>query len=397
MKAPLILLSCAALFLASCEKNDSAVEPVKPAVAQEDVVLKEGILVFKNRNTMREYNSMLNAKGFDYSNAWEKEKGFESIARILNEVKKAERQLEVDFLRGKTPAELQRLRHTPAPHSAQYTKWVNAGVLRVTKDSDGAESFDVNASHTHFTNVMNAEGFVAFGDTLFQFKGNQIKSTTKGLSGAVALRAASATDPQQQIVVKESAFCDEQNSKAQKRGTGEVTFNNSDKTEVRFDNDKRATIIKTSLYSEILYDARKQNFVDFWIEAWSREKDFWGNWRDADYLDGIYAIEGNWAWNAVVNPNYNSSYPLVVPGFTRGTSSVYYAPSSYPGYIKLDRTTGAPQFGNQLFPNGTYTPYFDPSLGYNYVISRGIKLDNGSVFKCIPRHHWPEAILTWRL
>ena len=344
---------------------------------------------------MREYNFKLNAKGFGYSNAWEKAQGFESIACILNEVKKAENQLEVDFLRGKTAADLQRLRHTPAPHSALYTKWVDAGALRVTKDSDGAESFDVNASHTHFTNVMNAEGFVAFGDTLFQFKGNQIKSTTKGLPGAAALRAASATDPKQQITVKESAFCGEQQPGLQNRGTNTVTFNDSDYSEVRFDNNNRATTIKAFLYSEILYDAGKQNYVDFWMEASCRVKNFWGNWRDADFGDGIWAVEANWSWNAVVNPFSFSSQQLFVSGFTQGNSSVYYSPGNKPGYIKLDYTTGAPQFGNQIFPNGTYTPNFDPSLGYNYIISQGIKLNRGSVFKNIPNAHRPEAILTW--
>ncbi|RAK65163.1 hypothetical protein DLM85_16630 [Hymenobacter edaphi] len=388
-----MVLSCVAagLSLASCEKEPAGEAAPQPKVSEE-VVLRNGILVFKDRKTMREFNARLNAKGTAYADQWEQSLGFESMAHILNEVKAAETQLEVDFLRGKTAAQLTQLRQQPALHSALYTKWVNAGVLRAEKSPDGGETLDVNASHTHYTNVMNADGMVAFGDTLYQYRGNKIKVTTKGLGQAAALKAASASDAAQHITVKTSPFRYESQQGQQR--TNEITYNGNQWRDA-YNGSKQKAIIKVSLYSEILYDAHKQNFVDFWIEARCLKKNFWGNWVDESFGDGIWGIEATYSWTAQVNPFWYSTMTLNVPGYTPGNAYVYYVPDTHPGTIKMDYTTGAPQFGNQLFPNGTYTPYFDPSTGYNYYISQGIKIDNNSIFKCIPVNFRPEAVLYW--
>lgn len=402
------LLFCALLGgFAGCTKQDnkltpatalSADESIPQAKAKEDVVLQNGILVFKDRATMRTYNSDLNREGIVYADAWEKSMKFESMAHILNEVNTAERKLEEDFLVGKSEDELSRLSKEPAPHTALYTKWVNAGTLRVEKEPDGGEYLGVNASHTHYTNVLNAQGLVAFGDTVYQYKGNLIKATTQGISSLPALQAATASDPKQEITVKQSPFRYEPKPAAGNRATNEISFNDYDFADAYYDNNKRKTVVTVYLFSEILGDAHKRNFVDFWIEASCRKKDFWGRWRDVANGDGMWAIEATYSWNAVVTPfSYsNPNLTLNVPGYTRGVAYVYHHFPNFPGFIKLDYTTGAPQFGNQLFPNGTYTPYFDPSLGYNYYISQGIKLDRGSVFKCIPIHHRSEAVLTWK-
>lgn len=272
-----------------------------------------------------------------------------------------------------------------------------AGVLRVEKEADGAEKLGINASHTHYTNVMNSEGLVAAGDTVYQFKGNKLKVTTKGLSSVAALQAATASEPTQQITVKVSPFRYEKTGQTgQQRSTNEITFDNNDYVDA-YNNSKERSTMKVALYSEILGDAHTQNRVDFWIEATCEHKNFWGNWVNNSFGDGIWSIEANWSWNAVVWTSFANSYPLSLPGFTQGNSSINYVPDSHPGYIKLDYTTGAPQFGNQIFPNGTYTPYLTPGVGYNYYINQGIKLDNGSQFTLIPVQFRPQAILTWRL
>lgn len=162
------------------------------------------------------------------------------------------------------------------------------------------------------------------------------------------------------------------------------------------------TDIKVALYSDIptdQYDTRKSNYVDFWIEATCESKNFWGNWHQNNAGNGISAIDCNYSWTAIVNAyayQAGAAYSLTVPGYTPGNARYYYAPPGQVAYIKLDYTSGTPQNGYQLRPNGTYTPYFDPSLGYNYYIYQGIKIDRGSVFKCIPVNSKPIAILDWQ-
>ena len=237
---------------------------------------------------------------------------------------------------------------------------------------------------------MNADGLVAFGDTVCQYKGNKIKMTTKGLSNVAVLQAATVSEPAQQVTVVLSPFRYEQ--VGQQRSTNQLVVNYNDFVDAYNNNHERSTM-KVAMYSDLLYDAHKQNYVDFWMEATCEHKNFWGNWVNNDFGDGIWSIEANWSWNAVVNESEMSSLQVNAPGYTRGVQSLNYVPSSHPGYIKLDYTTGAPQFGNQIFPNGTYTPYFNPSI--NYWISQGIKLDQGSTFKLIPVQWRPEALLTW--
>lgn len=200
-----VCATAALCTLASCEKK-AAIEPGAPTAVKADVVLKDGILVFKDRETLRRYNAELNAKGTQYADEWEKSMSFQSVSRIFNEVRLAEDALEKEVIKGKSADELASLRKEPAPHTTLYTKWVNAGVLRVSVEPDGAERLEVNSAHTHYTNVMNTEGLVAFGDTIYQYKGNQIKSTTKGLANLTALKAAIATDPDQQIKVQLASF-----------------------------------------------------------------------------------------------------------------------------------------------------------------------------------------------
>ncbi len=399
MKTKQLLLPIACLGIAlglfGCEKK-SAIEPVPQKMAKADVSVKDGILVFKDWTTLRLYNANLNAKGIQYADEWEKSMHFESVAHILNEVNVAEAKLEESFLLGKSAEELKRLSNEPAPHTALYTRWVNAGTLRVEKEADGAEKVGVDASHTHYTNVMNSEGLVAAGDTIYQFKGNKIKVTTKGLANVVALKAATASEPGQQISVQVNPFrYDKTGQSGQQRSTNELTFDGNDYVDAYNNNHERSTI-KVALFSEILDEAHKRNRVDFWIEATCEHKNFWGNWVNNEFGDGIYAIEADWSWNADVNPYiYARSTYLRVENFTVGRQTLRFLPDTRAGYIKMDYTTGAPQFGNQIFPNGTYTAYFDPSLGYNYYISQGIKINRGSTFKLIPVRYRPEALLTW--
>ncbi len=348
---------------------------------------------------MKNFNSYLNAKGVEYANNWEKSLGFESMAHIINNVRDAENKLEKDFLQGKSADELARLKQMPAPHTALYTKWVNAGTLRVVKDADGAEELDVNASHTLFTNVLNAEGIVAFGDTVYQFKGHDMKMTTKGLNNLTALRAATQSDPASQITVRESLFPDEQRTKNPK-GVGtasRIVYNGQPQqtqTQYRESSTDRKIVMTVSFYSNLLDtslpDVFRENDVDFWYEAKAEYKNYWGNWKLRDNGNGISGLTAQYNWYATIQPNPNTSPNILfVPGYSGGYANPdhSYLASAKPNIVKFDSSTGAPQFGNQTAPNGRYGySYFAGtfnSADYPYwSITQGLLLERNSSFTC---------------
>jgi len=384
----------------SCEKN-SVIEPAPTAgTMKPEVVLKDGVLVFKSRKDMKNYASYLNARGVEYADKWEKSLGFKSMAHILAEVREAEDKLEVEVLQGKSDAELAILKAGPVPHSAQYTKWVNAGTLRVTKDADGAETLDVNASHSLFTNVLNAEGIVAFGDTVYQFKGDAMKVTTNGLSDLAALRTSEKSNSSRHITVQRP-FTGEQPNKALKGGLNanpvisDLVISNGNQQEAQNQYEvggtPRKITMKVSLYSE-LYDVPNpsnndvvyfRNNVDFWFEAKSEYKNFWGNWKLQEIGKGFNSVIANYRWSAFVQKFLYSNYDVIsVPGYTSGAANpdLSYLAQAKPNVARFDRNFGAPQFGNQIAPNGIYGPFStDNGAGAGYI-TRGLLLDTGSSF-----------------
>lgn len=398
------------LLLSGCEKkSDSEVAPAPAVMSEQDVVLKDGILTFKNRKALKDFNSYLNAKGAAYSNQWEKSLGFESMAHILRAVTDAENKLEEDFLKGKSADELAQLKNTPAPHSALYTKWVNAGTLRVTKDADGAETFGVNASHDLFTNVLNAEGVVAFGDTVYQFKGHDIKTTTRGLSNLAALQSATQSNPAYRIVVKQNLFPDEQRA-LQPAGAANRIVYNGPTQETNYQWDKQKITMRVHFYSNLVdtndVGIYKENDVDFWYEAEAESKNFWGNWKKVDNGSGISGLTAQYTWGAVVVP-YTSTYVsnFNIPGYTDGSANQNwsYLASSKPNIVKFDYTTGAAQFGNQVAPNGHYdSNYFSQnsaqfrqySNGPYWTIQSGLLLLRGT-FVCYDASGSRSATVNW--
>lgn len=394
------LITCAitgSVLLSSCEKrSDSEVAPASSVMSKRDVVLQDGVLVFKDRKTMKNFNSYLNAKGVEYANQWEKSLNFESMAHILNDVRDADNKLEADLIKGKSADEITQLQKTPAPHTALYTKWVNAGTLRVAKDADGTETLGVNASHTLFTNVLNAEGIVAFGDTVYQFKGHTMKVTTKGLSNLDALRSATQSDPSGQITVRESIFPDEQRAQISKNAgvANRIVYSGNvqqSQTQYRESSTDRKVVMSVYFYSNLLDtslpDVFRENDVDFWYEAKAEYKS-WGSWKLRDNGNGISALTAQYSWHAQVKPNPIQTLPVFdVPGYTSGYANPdhSYLASSRPNSVKFDSSTGAPQFGNQTVPNGRYGyGYFAGtfnSADYPYwSITEGLLLDRYSVF-----------------
>lgn len=394
------LVTCAiagSVLLSSCEKeSDSKGAPAPSVMSQQDVVVKDGILVFKDRKTMKNFNSYLNAKGVEYANQWEKSLNFVSMAHILNDVIDADTKLEADILKGKSADEVAQLQKTPAPHTALYTKWVNAGTLRVAKDADGTETLDVNASHNLFTNVLNAEGIVAFGDTVYQFKGHNMKVTTKGLSNLDALRSATQSDPSRQITVRKSLFPDEQRAQSSNNsGTANrIVYNGpiqQSQYQYRESSTDRKVTMSVYFYSNLvdtsLPDVFRENDVDFWYEAKAEYKS-WGSWRLRDNGNGISALTAQYSWQAEVMPNpVTSPAVFTVPGYSTGYANPdhSYLASSRPNRVKFDSSTGSPQFGNQTLPNGRYGyGYFGAtfnSADYPYwSITRGLMLDRNSIF-----------------
>lgn len=384
-------------LLSSCEKNsESEVQPASSVMSKQDVVLQDGILVFKDRKTMKNFNSYLNAKGVEYANQWERSLGFESMAHILNDVRDADNKLQENIIKGKSADEVAQLQKMPAPHSALYTKWVNAGTLRVTKDADGIETLDVNTTHNLFTNVLNAEGIVAFGDTVYQFKGHTLKVTTKGLSNLDALRAATQSDPSHQIIVRETLLPDKQQLQSSKNpGTANLVVYTGPVQEFqkqyRESSTDRKVTMRVYFYSNLLDTSDptifRENDVDFWYEAKAEYKT-WGQWKLRDNGNGISALTAQYSWHAQVKPYVNRTLPVFdVPGYTAGYANPdhSYLASSKPNYVKFDSSTGAPQFGNQTVPNGRYgysyfSGTFNPSDYPYWGITEGLKLDAGGVF-----------------
>ena len=286
-----------------------------------------------------------------------------------------------------------------------------------------------------FTNVLNADGVVAFGDTVYQYKGRYIKRTMNGFSNLTALKAATQSDSTRDIVVNVVAFSDEQRIEKEKNhvqtsttpltvtSTSDlVVFNDFQDaiTNYSVGGTSRRVILTASLYSELYDIPERANFyhfnnVDFWFQARAEYKNFWGNWKPQEGGKGISSLTANYSWTAAILLNadnspsiYNNIY---VTDYTSGSVpnfSYPYLATSKPGTIRFDKTTGTPTNGYQIAPNGVYGPQFfnrngEIRNGYGdqlyldskFTISQGLKLNSGAVFTCTVDGSNVTTILNW--
>jgi len=134
-------------------------------------------LVFQNIAHLSTALDVLERESEEYTKSLEVALDFKSQARMLTEIMIDEEILIDEFMKpyaSLTDEEIHDL-YLEEPRSEAYKNALSLGILRVEEDSYDAHVYSLNLVDPTMAPVVNKEGFVQVGDTLWQYTSNQIK------------------------------------------------------------------------------------------------------------------------------------------------------------------------------------------------------------------------------
>lgn len=171
-----ILLFAVVLLIGGCKKD--TIELNKNNIIQNEtnnVTLKHGILNFSDRTTFEKIYSELIMMSKEQADEWEKKLGFVSQRYIFNQIVDAENAWN-DKYQNYSQEELKKI----SPHSELYYKYVNNGLIKVFDEGTENESYNYSVFNPSYTYVINEQGFVAIGDSIYQLTADKLKIITDG-------------------------------------------------------------------------------------------------------------------------------------------------------------------------------------------------------------------------
>ncbi|WP_153882719.1 hypothetical protein [Myxococcus sp. AB025B] len=194
-----VLLGCEAAPVN--EPSPVAMSHPAPLVAQEPpVVSRAGVLVFKDRQSLKATLDQLihlDARGL---RTWNRRLGFTSLREVFEDVVEQEALIDDRYERLlQSGPEGARLVPRQPVHSDAYLQAVRQGHLKVIREEAG-EYFDYNLQQRHLAPVLDPDGRVAIGGVLMQYLPEGVKQvpykSLDDLEGAkAALARTSVTAP----------------------------------------------------------------------------------------------------------------------------------------------------------------------------------------------------------
>jgi hypothetical protein len=199
---------CLTLFLLlnSCTDENQIIPQQGNEKSTFSVTNKQGILNFSSQEGFKSIMSELQEKSLDERIEWSSKLGFQSMQDVYDEIMEAEMIIDREYeeqVKLLSEKELEELSKLPIRHSPIYEKHLASGLIKLDEEED-SDWFYPNIFNPAYAHVLNLDGLVIVGDTIFQYTAESFKMLTDGNIGRIdILKKATETIEAQNIFVAE--------------------------------------------------------------------------------------------------------------------------------------------------------------------------------------------------
>ncbi len=302
LKTVILLIAVTFVTLQSCEKKEFVkINEEKPKIA-EKIYSEEGILVFENQDVFNEtVNSLANLSEAE-RRKWEEKLGFKSIFSIYNEINDAEIALENELYAGYDESlskeELSKLGLPVDVHTDLYNKYINKGLIKEVKDTDGSEAFYMNTIDPVAALYTDENGLMVINDTLYQYTPTQIKIMPGNVSDKEILMNAKSTDKGSNIYIVD--FSDKSTISG---------YNWSKSSNWKYETSKKRYRMDISGWSWT-YGPNDYDYMGskFWPDL-KAERKRWGNWKRRSSYTPVKQLYATWSYKYTISQYWYGGYP----------------------------------------------------------------------------------------
>ena len=369
-----VLIWTTALFAVSCSKEeqkggsnstDAPSIKINTQEVTQDVQSKDGTLIFENEQHMMNELETLAKMNLEEKIKWENKYNFRSLGSIEMLINNAELEKQNAFYKNLNPdlkiADYEAMNYKYL-HTDIYKKYLAMGVIEEEVDADGNHSFSLNMKNSGLANVLNDQGEVIVGGSVYHFS---------GFEGSIASLLTNEVTNTFSILPNTA----KQNQFNWSKGyTTDGWLNLSSNERIS--------------YKVIGYDLNTSSPTlvgsTFYVNAKAQKKSF-GTWSYSNNYNPVYRITGSWTYSFSVIPNGSFSSviinstdnpPLIVLNDNDAASPLNFfvnGGNASLAYCKPNGSWVTPsiyEIYNSINVNHTFTFSFSGGCcGYNYTVS----------------------------
>ncbi|MFA5816249.1 MAG: hypothetical protein WC865_11565 [Bacteroidales bacterium] len=288
----------------SCTKDGSSDKKSDPQIliskSESALSTKNGMLLFNSFKELNKKANELNASNDEVLKKFESSMGIKTPAGMFRAVLFSEDSLS-NYYFNLPVKEQDYWKKQPQKHSEKYDMALSQGLIKIIKEKDGSEYFDLNLSQNSFATVLNAEGFVQVDTMIFQFTPTAIKMIKNGDFNLVDKLKSINTDYEDSWIIVEKMKSD---TRLKYGMINSWTVGNLESNWIITDRNIFNTPIKRirawidghsepyGSYSESCAQYIRGTYV---LRAEAMKKNFWGTWIYGDY-NPSYSVSSTWSY-----------------------------------------------------------------------------------------------------
>jgi hypothetical protein len=316
------------------KKNEETSEkiPLKSKQMDYNVTVQNGILVFHTVDDMLKYLNEGPSNGEDGSDNYEKGIGFKSMGNHFHQIIKAEKErwgFANSKIISKEEAESLRAGIIKQGYLKATKEAINNSFIKIIKD-DNEENLELNNVAPNLARVLNIDGIVKIGDTIYQYTQTTAKKIIDGDFNKIPLMIKAKTSDRKNSILVAGSCLKSSNKLAVdpdvsvQLGEGEATNCNA--------------IWCKKITSDIhlrIWNYSDHRDYQYYVMVDNRYKDIFNNWVNDDEADSW--VSGQIPLSYWINGSYYSYYMVVSSGWINdqyGYKRTLYLrngePSSYP-------------------------------------------------------------------
>ncbi|MFM9944274.1 MAG: hypothetical protein ACKVQB_03495, partial [Bacteroidia bacterium] len=217
---------------------------------------------------------------------WEAKIGFKSQRRIFNEIVEAEYEYLLKPYENLSEAELLNVTE-PKGHSDLYNLYLNKLIKVETGDATNPGTYNYIVDAPYYSSVINENGFLAIGNSIFQIKANLIKEISgKQYDKLKILDTTTKDDTYNKIKVSDIT------TMAPRSTMSTCNFPLTSQWQQNGNRRGMTTVYFTRSFINPYPYSRVQ--VQYSVNVRAQKRNNWGNWL---YVSGDCYISGTWTFN----------------------------------------------------------------------------------------------------
>jgi hypothetical protein len=305
------------LLIQSCKKEPSQVTQNQlTSVSIEEIIDKvtcqNGVLIFPTQKEFSLVNEWLNSKTHSEKLKFGENLNFTSqsqlIYQIIDEEEKSFEQFNQPFK--DLPLIEIKEKQKSWKHTNAYLSAFENGLLEVFEDSDTSNIYSLSLCDPTIASVLNIDGLVLVGDTLFQYTNETIKVCFKGgLNSLDLLKSTKSSSPLEKIFVLYDK------SSVKERGPNDYNWdgNLSKGWDYSGGGGRRGKFLRKGFSHLEQNSCNNLMTCKFLLECHAQKHSF-GSWKYSNTFMPMFIFNGSWGGDAgfVLCSNWNAPGILVL-------------------------------------------------------------------------------------